>query len=166
MYRMYNPNSGEHFYTASLKERKTLSGIGWRYEGIGWYAIAQGKGSTYAEDLKAAEGADQIITVGASGTYATLIMHEKQSDGSWRQVVSTDAARIGRNGLGKQRTGDKKTPVGSFRLTEAFGIKSDPGCPMGYTKVDDSHYWCCDSRSPYYNRMVSTRAATMISTSP
>lgn len=38
MYRLYNPNSGEHFYTASITERKYLSSLGWRYEGIAWTA--------------------------------------------------------------------------------------------------------------------------------
>ena len=38
MYRLYNPNSGEHFYTASEYEKDHLDSIGWRYEGIGWWA--------------------------------------------------------------------------------------------------------------------------------
>lgn len=38
MFRMYNPNSGEHFYTADAKERTTLDEAGWNYEGIGWTA--------------------------------------------------------------------------------------------------------------------------------
>ena len=38
MYRLYNKNSGEHFYTANAHEKDYLSEIGWRYEGIGWYA--------------------------------------------------------------------------------------------------------------------------------
>lgn len=38
MYRIYNPNSGEHFYTASAGERNNLVNVGWRYEGIGWTA--------------------------------------------------------------------------------------------------------------------------------
>ena len=41
MYRMYNPNSGEHFYTGSQEERTNLEGCGWRYEGIGWTAPVQ-----------------------------------------------------------------------------------------------------------------------------
>lgn len=44
MYRLYNPNSGEHFYTASLTEKNHLANIGWRYEGIGWYAPDKGYG--------------------------------------------------------------------------------------------------------------------------
>ena len=38
VYRLYNPNSGEHFYTLSEAEKNHLSVIGWSYEGVGWYA--------------------------------------------------------------------------------------------------------------------------------
>ena len=38
MYRLYNPNSGEHFYTSSLGERNNLISLGWNDEGIGWIA--------------------------------------------------------------------------------------------------------------------------------
>ena len=36
VYRMYNPNSGEHFYTRSAAERQSLYMVGWDAEGIGW----------------------------------------------------------------------------------------------------------------------------------
>ena len=36
MYRLYNPNSGEHFYTADASEKAHLVSVGWRYEGIAW----------------------------------------------------------------------------------------------------------------------------------
>ncbi|ANE23542.1 hypothetical protein AAY81_08280 [Denitrobacterium detoxificans] len=42
MYRLYNPNGGEHFYTASSSERDHLRKLGWRYEGIGWNAPTTG----------------------------------------------------------------------------------------------------------------------------
>ena len=38
MYRLYNPNSGEHFYTANVAERDSLRRVGWRYEQVGWVA--------------------------------------------------------------------------------------------------------------------------------
>ena len=38
MYRLYNPNSGEHFYTQSLSERNDLKTAGWKDEGEGWTA--------------------------------------------------------------------------------------------------------------------------------
>ncbi|WP_248922183.1 InlB B-repeat-containing protein [Olsenella intestinalis] len=38
MYRLYNPYSGEHFYTASPLERDAVAAAGWSYEGVGWVA--------------------------------------------------------------------------------------------------------------------------------
>lgn len=44
VYRMYNPNTGEHLYTTDANERNVLYATqGWGYEGIGWYA-AKGTG--------------------------------------------------------------------------------------------------------------------------
>lgn len=42
MHRLYNPNSGEHFYTAATNEKNHLTKIGWRYEGIGWTSPSSG----------------------------------------------------------------------------------------------------------------------------
>ena len=47
MYRVYNPNSGEHFYTASSYEAGSLVKVGWRYEGIGWTAPKTSKTPVY-----------------------------------------------------------------------------------------------------------------------
>ena len=38
MHRLYNPNTGEHFYTGSLEERDDLVALGWQYEGAAWTA--------------------------------------------------------------------------------------------------------------------------------
>lgn len=38
MYRLYNPNSGEHFYTADAHEHSVLVSLGWQDEGTGWLA--------------------------------------------------------------------------------------------------------------------------------
>ncbi|EUN33525.1 Cell wall surface anchor family protein [Lactococcus cremoris] len=42
VYRMYNANSGEHFYTKNSYERDSLKNIGWNYEGVGWQAPESG----------------------------------------------------------------------------------------------------------------------------
>ena len=34
--RLYNPNSGEHFYTSDIEEKDALVTLGWKDEGIGW----------------------------------------------------------------------------------------------------------------------------------
>ena len=36
MFRLYNEITGEHFYTSSKKEAKSLINSGWKYEGIAW----------------------------------------------------------------------------------------------------------------------------------
>lgn len=38
MYRLYNPNSGEHFYTGSENEKNLVVAAGWNDEGVGWTA--------------------------------------------------------------------------------------------------------------------------------
>lgn len=43
MYRVYNPNSGEHFYTMQQSEKNNLVKLGWKDEGTGWIAPAVGK---------------------------------------------------------------------------------------------------------------------------
>ena len=47
MYRLYNPNSGEHFYTASAYERDSLVKEGWESEGVGWIAPAKSDTPVY-----------------------------------------------------------------------------------------------------------------------
>ena len=42
VYRVYNPNTGEHFYTTSAEEADTLDKIGWDLEAIGWVAPSTG----------------------------------------------------------------------------------------------------------------------------
>ena len=38
MHRLYNPNSGEHFFTGNVGEKDFLITLGWSYEGVAWYA--------------------------------------------------------------------------------------------------------------------------------
>jgi C1A family cysteine protease len=42
MFRLYNPNSGEHFYTINVSEKDKLVNLGWRYEGIAWKPVSNG----------------------------------------------------------------------------------------------------------------------------
>ncbi len=42
MYRLYNPFTGEHFYTSSAEERDFNVSLGWNDEGLGWIAPDEG----------------------------------------------------------------------------------------------------------------------------
>ena len=110
----------------------------------------------WVSGLAVAEDAEQLAIVsGTHGSNARFSFHEKDDSGTWREVLSCPAY-IGKNGWGKTREGDVKTPQGVYTFTMAFGVKEDPGCPMGYTQVDETHYWVGDSASDKYNQFVST----------
>lgn len=111
--------------------------------------------NSWVADLDVAETANQIIIVAADGSSATVSMHNKAEDGTWTEILNTDG-KIGRNGIGKTKEGDGKTPTGVYRFLFGFGNMPDPGCGLNYTQVDDSYYWVDDSDSAYYNQFVST----------
>ena len=108
--------------------------------------------------LPAAADAKQLFVVaGVGNTTAYVSMHEKDGDGNWKEIMTTPGY-IGKAGLGKTKEGDGKTPVGTFRFTQAFGIADDVGCSMPYHKVTDDDYWSGDQRDGYkYNEMVSIK---------
>ena len=109
----------------------------------------------WVAELAVAQKTDQLIVVAASGSSATVSMHNKDNEGNWSEIMSTTAA-IGKNGIGKTSEGDKKTPTGQYKFTLGFGIKANPGTAFSYTQVDDTYYWVDDVNSQYYNQFVST----------
>lgn len=148
-------------------ENAGSQGYGYRMEGIQVVLVAKGgeaPGSTensfqhytsWVSGLKAAEQTSQLIVVSADHTnYATVSMYTKDADGYWSDDYEV-TGRVGRNGIGKTKEGDKKTPIGIFTFDQAFGIADDPGVKAGsYLKVNKNHYWVSDSNSKYYNQLV------------
>ncbi|MGX7010571.1 hypothetical protein [Lactococcus cremoris] len=47
VYRLYNHNTGEHFYTTSGTEKNANVSAGWTYEGIGWVAPTTSSSPVY-----------------------------------------------------------------------------------------------------------------------
>lgn len=62
MFRLYNPYTGEHFYTADASEGDHLISVGWRYEGVGWTAPASSKTPVYRLYNKYVKGGDHHYT--------------------------------------------------------------------------------------------------------
>lgn len=67
--------------------------------------------------------------------------------------IRSGEAFIGRNGAGKTREGDGKTPLGEFGVRKAFGILPDPGTAFDYVTVGPGTI-ACDSPGPYYNQII------------
>ena len=114
----------------------------------------------WVANLDAAATADQMLIVAAfdeTATDAWISLHEKQKDGTWKMIM-TSPGFIGKNGLGKTKEGDAKTPTGVFHFNRAFGIADDPGCKIPYVKVDQDTYWSGDPREGFhYNELVSIK---------
>lgn len=86
------------------------------------------------------------------GIHAELTVYRAEN-GRYQEVLQCPAV-IGMNGPCKQASGDNRTPLGTWTVGAAFGIKEDPGSVIPYTQVTEDHYWRGDGGSPKYNTMV------------
>lgn len=107
------------------------------------------------EALSWADNVNQIILVVGEEPTRARCMLLVRNENTFEVMYST-LGWIGKNGFGKTKEGDEKTPAGIYTLSHPFGRKEDPGCQMSYTMLDDSWYWVEDGNSLYYNQMVST----------
>ena len=98
--------------------------------------------------------ARQVIVVTGRSTkssYATLRAYARGGDGRWRAAFPAMAARNGYAGWqwASRRVQDTgTTPIGTFRITEAFGLAANPGARLPYRRVDKNDYWVGDRRDP------------------
>ena len=90
---------------------------------------------------------------------AQLYFYIKEEGNNWKLEKQTDAY-IGRDGLGKEREGDGKTPVGIYQFNAYFGIADSPNDNLPYVKVNKSHYWVGDINSDRYNQLVNIETYT------
>ena len=143
MYRLYNPNSGEHFYTKDASEKSTLVRAGWKDEGIGW--IAPEKSNTPVYRLYNENAGDHHYTMNASERDGLIGAGWKDEGTGWysdddktvplyreynpnavagTHNYTTDKAehdklvRLGwkDEGIGWYATGDGKTDDGSLKI--------------------------------------------------
>lgn len=95
---------------------------------------------------------EQILLVKVIDKKAKVILKEKFAN-KWRTTIET-IGFIGKNGLGKEREGDNKTPIGIFDLGIAFGIKKVFNTKIPYIQVNKNMYWVNDINSKYYNKLI------------
>ncbi|MFC5213498.1 L,D-transpeptidase family protein [Streptomyces coerulescens] len=98
--------------------------------------------------------ATQLITVEASGSYATVTAWARGSAG-WKAQFSTSAGRVGSNGVtdgATRRQSTYTTPTGTYTLTEGFGVEAG-GTAMPYHRVTKDDWWVEDPESRFYNSM-------------
>lgn len=93
-----------------------------------------------------------VVTGRSSGSsYATLRAYGRGDDGRWRGIFPAMAARNGYGGWvwAARRVQDTgTTPIGTFRITEAYGLAADPGARLPYRRLDRNDYWAGDRNDP------------------
>ncbi|MFF2405286.1 L,D-transpeptidase [Streptomyces sp. NPDC058092] len=128
--------------------------------GAGGTAGAQAPASAPSFPVPASVGdATQLITVKASGSYATVTAWAKGASG-WKSVISA-SGRVGSNGVvdgATRRQSTYTTPSGTYSITEGFGVEAG-GTAMPYTRVDSTHWWVEDPESKFYNSMHTAAGA-------
>ncbi len=85
------------------------------------------------------------------GSDAEVKYYVKGSRG-WR-LRGRCSAFVGKNGVGKTREGDAKTPLGTLKPLRAFGILPNPGTALPYLQVTPGTF-AVDEQGPFYNRIV------------
>lgn len=81
VYRLYNPNTGEHFYTVNEAEYQSLQNVGWKDEGIGWYGADHGD-PVYRLYNPNAQGGDHYYTL-SRGEAESLVSLGWIADNNW-----------------------------------------------------------------------------------
>lgn len=82
VYRLYNPNTGEHFYTSNEAEYYSLQNVGWNDEGIGWYGSNSGE-AVYRLYNPNADGGDHYYTK-SRGEAEVLVGLGWHIDNNWQ----------------------------------------------------------------------------------
>ena len=98
------------------------------------------------------ESVRQILTVQCLEGSDAVVSFFVKTDGGWKEAGKGQAF-IGRNGCGKEREGDAKTPLGDFGIRRAFGIKPNPGTSIEYLQIGPTTV-ACDENCPYYNTII------------
>ena len=94
------------------------------------------------------------VKTAVDGDFHAELSIWQAKDGKYEKIF-TCPALVGKNGPGKQSEGDTKTPLGTWTIGEAYGIKDDPGSIVPYTKITDDMYWCATgSNGLKYNTLL------------
>lgn len=99
-WRLYNPNSGAHFYTNNVAERNSLAASGWRNEGFAWMSVTGGVSSIYrvynpnsGEHLYTIRSAEKDMLSGAGWRYEGVSFRASTS-ANWSIPLTTGVYRL------------------------------------------------------------------------
>lgn len=132
-----------------------ISGSSRNY-GKGWKACTRtlnGVRTTVAKNQRTVTIVNQ-----RAKTYADIAFYVRVNGQACKldRLFRGTGARLGYGGTvagSKRKQGTGTTPLGTYTMTRAFGIKADPGSWIPYHKVKAGDFWVEDNTSKYYNDM-------------
>lgn len=130
MRRLYNPNSGEHFYTSDQHEYKALIGHGWTDEGFSWYSPESSNVPVYR--LYNENAGDHHYTISEQEREALVSFGWKDEGIGW---YSYDEA----TGVPVYREYNPNATAGSHNYTPDFNEHRQLGA-LGWTLEDIGWY--------------------------
>lgn len=127
VYRLYNHNTGEHFYTTSTTEKNIDVSAGWTYEGLGWTAPTTSSTPVYrVYNLNAQSGAHNYTESGFEQN-SLLSNGWKYGAIAWYGVAPTTSKPA--PGTLTLSSGDytvgKDIPAGTYNVTSAGATGTD-----------------------------------------
>lgn len=111
----------------------------------------------YADRLSSIPGirdSQQVLLVVADDTdaYKAKVHAYEKIDGTWQPAFNVMDAVLGSRGLAySKKEGDRKSPIGVFKLERCFGRVENPGTKLSYTQFFQNDFWVDDSNSELYN---------------
>ena len=92
MFRLYNPNTGEHFYTSGAEERLIDMNAGWNYEGVGW--VAPKTGTPVMRMYNPVAGEHHYTTSSAEADALVAAGWNLESDCAWYSAPAETGAPL------------------------------------------------------------------------
>jgi L,D-peptidoglycan transpeptidase YkuD (ErfK/YbiS/YcfS/YnhG family) len=123
--------------------------------GLAALPVGESHVSALGEGSRVAVAQVVVVEVGsAAATTGTLRVIERSGDAE-ETILGPVSARLGRNGVRRlRREGDGTTPLGTMRITGAFGAISSPRVAVPYRRIERGDCWVSDVGDARYNELV------------
>lgn len=93
-----------------------------------------------------------VVTSLLSNTSNVVINTYEKNKNGWVSIHKNIAGCIGLKGFSNNKIeGDKKTPVGAFKIGTCYGKTSNVSTGLDFYKFDSKDVWVDDPNSKYYN---------------
>ena len=99
-----------------------------------------------------------VLGIGQSRFTTAWLLERNNPAAPWRTARGPMPSVVGARGFAppnQKREGDRRTPTGSFTITETFGTEPHAPSRLPYRLLADRDAWCEDPASTNYNQWIT-----------